>query len=411
MKDMTAEVKVGIMTVVGVLLLFFVVVGLSHADLFRSSGLTVHVAFSDANGLQAGNTVRYVGVNVGKVESVTAGKDGVQVTLKLKKGTEIPKDSKAVITTDGLMGEKLVSITPGQDTQHLVTDGGTLQGDKVKSVDDVMDNANKLLNNVNDMMKNVNYVIGDEKTQGAMRGSIQNIAGITGNVNDMLAANAGNVQQMTANMAAITGQLNESVQRMDGDGKMSADMRSSLENIKVITDRFTVIAGEMENIATDPQSSADIRKTLHNTAQISEKVNGLLGGGGMNMEGEAGMLYNDTRNEVSGRANFKLYRRDSFALVGAEDVGDGTQLNLQYGRAYKDYAARAGLIHGKFGIGADFFTHSKFRFSLEGYDPNDWRYRLTAQYQIHPHIFLMGQFTRPMSRSDGGNYYGINYVF
>ena len=411
MKNMTAEVKVGIMTVVGVLLLFFVVVGLSHADLFRSSGLTVHVAFSDANGLQAGNTVRYVGVNVGKVESVTAGKDGVQVTLKLKKGTEIPKDSKAVITTDGLMGEKLVSITPGQDTQHLVTDGGTLQGDKVKSVDDVMDNANKLLNNVNDMMKNVNYVIGDEKTQGAMRGSIQNIAGITGNVNDMLAANAGNVQQMTANMAAITGQLNESVQRMDGDGKMSADMRSSLENIKVITDRFTVIAGEMENIATDPQSSADIRKTLHNTAQISEKVNGLLGGGGMNMEGEAGMLYNDTRNEVSGRANFKLYRRDSFALVGAEDVGDGTQLNLQYGRAYKDYAARAGLIHGKFGIGADFFTHSKFRFSIEGYDPNDWRYRLTAQYQIHPHIFLMGQFTRPMSRSDGGNYYGINYVF
>lgn len=411
MKNMTAEVKVGIMTVVGVLLLFFVVVGLSHADLFRSSGLTVHVAFSDANGLQAGNTVRYVGVNVGKVESVTAGKDGVEVTLKLKKGTEIPKDSKAVITTDGLMGEKLVSITPGQDTQHLVTDGGTLQGDKVKSVDDVMDNANKLLNNVNDMMKNVNYVIGDEKTQGAMRGSIQNIAGITGNVNDMLAANAGNVQQMTANMAAITGQLNESVQRMDGDGKMSADMRSSLENIKVITDRFTVIAGEMENIATDPQSSADIRKTLHNTAQISEKVNGLLGGGGMNMEGEAGMLYNDTRNEVSGRANFKLYRRDSFALVGAEDVGDGTQLNLQYGRAYKDYAARAGLIHGKFGIGADFFTHSKFRFSLEGYDPNDWRYRLTAQYQIHPHIFLMGQFTRPMSRSDGGNYYGINYVF
>lgn len=411
MKNMTAEVKVGIMTVVGVLLLFFVVVGLSHADLFRSSGLTVHVAFSDANGLQAGNTVRYVGVNVGKVESVTAGKDGVQVTLKLKKGTEIPKDSKAVITTDGLMGEKLVSITPGQDTQHLVTDGGTLQGDKVKSVDDVMDNANKLLNNVNDMMKNVNSVIGDEKTQGAMRSSIQNIAGITGNVNDMLAANAGNVQQMTANMAAITGQLNESVQRMDGDGKMSADMRSSLENIKVITDRFTVIAGEMENIATDPQSSADIRKTLHNTAQISEKVNGLLGGGGMNMEGEAGMLYNDTRNEVSGRANFKLYRRDSFALVGAEDVGDGTQLNLQYGRAYKDYAARAGLIHGKFGIGADFFTHSKFRFSLEGYDPNDWRYRLTAQYQIHPHIFLMGQFTRPMSRSDGGNYYGINYVF
>ena len=35
MKNMTAEVKVGIMTVVGVILLLFEVVGLSHSDLLR----------------------------------------------------------------------------------------------------------------------------------------------------------------------------------------------------------------------------------------------------------------------------------------------------------------------------------------------------------------------------------------
>lgn len=146
MKTMTAEAKVGLMTIIGVLLLFFVVVGLSHGTLFRPSGMTVHVTFADANGLQAGNSVRYVGVNVGKVETVATGKDGVEVTLLLKKDAQIPKDSKAVITTDGLLGEKLVSITPGQDTSHLLADGGTLTGDKAKSVDDVMDNANKLLN-------------------------------------------------------------------------------------------------------------------------------------------------------------------------------------------------------------------------------------------------------------------------
>lgn len=412
MKTMTAEAKVGLMTIIGVLLLFFVVVGLSHGTLFRPSGMTVHVTFADANGLQAGNSVRYVGVNVGKVETVATGKDGVEVTLLLKKDAQIPKDSKAVITTDGLLGEKLVSITPGQDTSHLLADGGTLTGDKAKSVDDVMDNANKLLNNVNDMMKNVNSVIGDEKTQDAMRGSIQNIEGITGNVNQMLAENAGNVQQTAANMAAVTGQLNETVQRMDGDGKMSSDMRNSLENIKTITDRFTVIASRMESIATDPQSSADIRKTLHNTAQISERVNHILGGDHqIRVEGNAGLLYNDTKNSVGGHANFKVYRRDSFALVGAEGIGDGTKLNLQYGREGKTVTGRFGLIRGKFGVGADLFTHNKFRLSLEGYDPNDWRYRLTAQYQLRPHIFFMGRFTRPMDRDDGGNYYGINYVF
>lgn len=41
-----------------------------------------------------------------------------------------------------------------------------------------------------------------------MRGSIRNVEALTGNANDILAANAGNVQQMTANMVAVTGQLN-----------------------------------------------------------------------------------------------------------------------------------------------------------------------------------------------------------
>ncbi|WP_441562205.1 MlaD family protein [Colibacter massiliensis] len=408
MNKWSAEARVGLMTIIGILLLFFVVVSLAHTDVFKSSGITAHVTFNDANGLQAGNSVRYVGVNVGKVESVAAGKDGVQVTLKLKEGTEIPKDSKAVITTDGLLGEKLVSITPGQDTAHLLTDGGTLTGDTAKSVDDVMDNANKLLNNVNDMMKNVNSVIGDEKTQSAMRGSIRNVEALTGNANDILAANAGNVQQMTANMVAVTGQLNETVQRMDGDGAVSSRMRDSLENIKNITDRFTVVAEKMETIATDPQSSEDIRQTLHNTAQITSKVNHILGG---KVEGEAGMLYNDTKNKAGGQANFKVYRRDSFALIGAESIGDGTKLNLQYGHTGKLFDARLGLIRGKFGAGVDLFSHRDFRVSVEGYDPNDWRYRLKAQYRLFPNIFLVGQFTRPMKRNDGGNYYGINYIF
>ena len=107
----------------------------------------------------------------------------------------------------------------------------------------------------------------------------------------------------------------------------------------------------MESIATDPQSSADIRKTLHNTAQISERVNHILGGDHqIRVEGNAGLLYNDTKNSVGGHANFKVYRRDSFALVGAEGIGDGTKLNLQYGREGKTVTGRFGLIRGKFGF-------------------------------------------------------------
>ena len=99
------------------------------------------------------------------------------------------------------------------------------------------------------------------------------------------------------------------------------------------------------------------------------------------------------------------------ASSGQRTYGNGTNLNLQYGRRGRLFDTRAGLINGDLGAGFDFFQDGPFRLSLEGYDPDDWRFRLKAQYRLTPDLYLFSQFTRPMSRSDGGNYYGISYAF
>ena len=332
--------------------------------------------------------------------------------MKLEKGTEIPRDSKVTITTDGLLGEKIVAITPGNDKNHLLADGDYIDGTQSKNMDDMMDSAGKLMGSADDMVKNINAIIGDEKTQAAMRGSIQHIDDITGKTSQMMDANAGNIQQITANMAAMTAQMNASMQNLDGDGAASANVRATAANMKQITDRFEIIAQSMEKMTTDPQTQANIQTALNNTAQITTKVNKILGGASdIKVQGEAGLLYNTTKNETSGTVNFKVYRGDTFGLVGAENIGNGTNLNLQYGRRGRLFDTRAGLINGDLGAGLDFFRDGPFRLSLEGYDPDDWRFRLKAQYRLTPDLYLFSQFTRPMSRSDGGNYYGISYAF
>lgn len=213
-------------------------------------------------------------------------------------------------------------------------------------------------------------------------------------------------------MAAVTAQMNASMQQLDGDGATSANARETAANIKSITDHFENIAQSMEKMTTDPKTQANIQTTLDNTAQITTKVNKILGGSSdIKVEGEGGLLYNTTKNETSGTVNFRVYRGDSFGLIGAENIGNGTNLNLQYGRRNGIFDLRAGLINGDLGAGADLFHDGPFRLSLEGYDPNDWRFRLKAQYRLTSDLYLFSQFTRPMSRRDGGNYYGINYAF
>ena len=408
----SAEAKVGFVTIVGVLLFTYVIITLAHAEIFGKPGFEVHTVFRDANGLQAGNSVRYVGVNVGKVEKVTPLRDGVDIVLRLEEGTEIPKDSTVAITTDGLLGEKIVAITPGKDKNNILAEGDVLDSSQGKSMDDMMNSAGTLINGANDMIKNINAVIGDPKTQASMRGTINNMEALTGQASTMMDANAANIQQITANMAAMTAQMNASLQQIDGDGATSANVREMAANMKNITERFDTIARSMETMTTNPQSQADIQTTLHNTAEITTKVNKILGGSGdVKFEGEAGFLYNDTKSESGAHANFRVYRNNSFAVVGAESIGNGTNLNLQAGRRNGWFDSRMGLINGDLGVGLDFFADKPFRLSLEGYDPNDWRYRIKAQYRILPDVYLFGQFTHPFERSDGGNYYGINYVF
>ena len=66
----SAEAKVGLVTIVGVLVFTYVVINLAHAEIFGKPGYVIHAMFRDANGLQKGNSVRYVGVHVGKVTDV-----------------------------------------------------------------------------------------------------------------------------------------------------------------------------------------------------------------------------------------------------------------------------------------------------------------------------------------------------
>lgn len=407
-----AEAKVGLVTIVGVLVFSYVIIDLAQAEIFGKPGYEVQALVADANGLQKGNVVRYAGVNVGRVEKVVPTAEGVRVTLKLNNEVKIPKDSQISITTDGLMGEKIVSIKAGRDTTNYLQSGDRVAGMPAKTMTDMMDSAGSLMNNANTMVENINAIVGDARTQQAVRGSLQHINGITAQTDALLQQNSGNIRQITQNMAALTGQMNVSLQRLDGDGATSENVRSVVRNMQITSAKLAVVADSLESVSGDAQTQSDIKTTLKNTAAISQKVNQLLSGNNdVQTTGEAGILYNTSKKETYGYANFIVKRNKKFILLGSEGIGNRTRMNLQYGTDGKLMDARWGLINGELGIGLDFFADGPLRLSIEGYNPNQWQYRFKGQYRVAPNVYLFGQITRPFRQQDGGNYYGLNYSF
>jgi phospholipid/cholesterol/gamma-HCH transport system substrate-binding protein len=84
-------------------------------------------------GLLPGATVYYNGISVGRVEGVQLpGAPGrpIVVVLRIRQEARhlIREDSRAVIQTDGLVGNVIVALTDGSPSRPVISENGRLQG-------------------------------------------------------------------------------------------------------------------------------------------------------------------------------------------------------------------------------------------------------------------------------------------
>ena len=131
-------------------------------------GSVLHVSalFNSVSGLKVGSNVRLGGIDVGTVDGIDLVTDtSVQVSMIVQKKAQkfIKKDAKAMISSDGLMGDKVISLAPGTPGQTPVTDGDTLGSRQPIETDAIMaslktsaDNAAVITGNLADISSRIN---------------------------------------------------------------------------------------------------------------------------------------------------------------------------------------------------------------------------------------------------------------
>lgn len=96
----------------------------------RSAEKTIHADFTATKGIYAGDTVRMLGVEIGKITEIEA-VDGVsRVTMKVDKDVQIPADADAVLVAQSLVAERFVQFTPVYSGGPEIEDGATIPVDK-----------------------------------------------------------------------------------------------------------------------------------------------------------------------------------------------------------------------------------------------------------------------------------------
>lgn len=285
------HIRLGIFVLAGTALL---IIGLymlgSKQDLF-SRNITVSTTFQQVGGLRPGNNVRYAGINVGTVKRISIVSDTavlVEMAVRVEEAAHIRENAIASLGSDGLMGNKLVNIGPGEGDGAAIHEGSTLRSSVPLDTDMMMrtlDRTNMNMAAITDDLRMLSqrlntpgslvHLLSDTLLSGDLRASLEDLRQAAEHARNASASVDAVMNDVRAGKGAI-GTLvgdpgaEDQVRQWLGSMELLAD---SLASASAQIDRFTAALnspGSLGHVLSqDTAVAGDVRRMLRQLAQSS----------------------------------------------------------------------------------------------------------------------------------------------
>ena len=274
------HLRLGLFVLAGTLLL---VVGLymlgSKRNLFRDT-VQVGAYFQQVGGLRPGNNVRYAGINVGTVEGIRiAGDSGVLVTMAIRSGDagHITATAIASLGSDGLMGNRLVNLAPGESDGAALTDGTVLRSSipldtdlMMRTLDRTNVNMAAITDDLRELSERINrpgslvYLLSDTVLAGQVRLSLE----------DLQLAMA-HVRNATASADALLADVNSGKGALGvlvGDPDAEQQVRDWLITMQQLSDSLASASANIDRFTSALNSPGSLGHTLSQDTAVSSEV-------------------------------------------------------------------------------------------------------------------------------------------
>lgn len=278
------NLKLGTFVLLGLILLVVSLFYVGNRNSLFSSGIQLKARFSNINGLQQGSNVLYSGVNAGTVKSIKLlNSRTIEVTLLMKKEivSKIPVNSKIAIGTDGLMGNKLLNITPARINAGMVKDGDYLLVEKTVSIDEILTTLSRSNENiyiVSESLKNLTSRLEQSETLNLLEKK---------ELSENLQASLSNIRTTTENAKKFTLTLKEIANDIhSGKGAagllltnkaFSDDLQTTLSNLKETTASINEASVQINLLSTGLNNSLQEGKgpipALLKDSLLTKKIN------------------------------------------------------------------------------------------------------------------------------------------
>ena len=296
------SVVVGIFVLLGVLIFVAGVFVLGGQQKRFTKSVRIMAVFNDVAGLKAGNNVWFSGVKIGTIKRVKFfGTAQVEVDMDIEQSAQsyIRKDAQATISSDGLIGNKIVQIFGGTPNAEPVE-----ENDRLKTMEAL--SSDKVLETLQENNQNLLRVTNDFK---ALVGNIRRGKGTVGAVlTDSVVANnfklaMENLQKASLNTVKVTSSVSAFAAKLNTKGSLANELVTDTTVFR----RLSRSATKLEAVAGSAgQAVGNLNKTSENVSRASEKLN--------NTNSPLGVLLTDQETATNLRATLRNLNRGTALL-------------------------------------------------------------------------------------------------
>lgn len=291
------EIRVGLTVLVGILV-FIWILGWAKNFSIRSNEHVIKVRFANVSGLEIGDQVTVNGMRKGYVKEMIVEPNNVLVELSVENDVQLKEDASFAISMLDLMGGKKVEVFPG--TSSRVYDNSKISEGKfyadIPSVmslfGSVQDDLVTVLRDVKISLHSMNNYLTDDKLNADVKKSLSNLSLLTEKLNAMISENRNDVRSLTQNAVELTETSNKILlTNKDNIDQLFIDLKSVFQKSDTLLTSLNSLTTETMNqqnnvgkLLYDENLIKDLKQTLKQVNELTSILIDQLKNDGVNVD-------------------------------------------------------------------------------------------------------------------------------
>jgi phospholipid/cholesterol/gamma-HCH transport system substrate-binding protein len=272
MKYKANEVKAGLMIFVSFAVLLVFLIAIFGIDFGKKTN-EYWVYLKYVGGISEGSLVKFMGMDVGQVTKITLpdGKENlVGVKLEINAKTPVKTDSKAFLTSIGLMADQHIEINPGSPGANPLPSGSIIESKEALNFAQMTEALGDLNNQVQILMSQVNTIFNAEN-RAHLASMVGNMDSLILEMRKPLISAISNLDKSSTQFAKISDNLRKLMDNND------VNFSEFLANLKTTTDGANELINEIRGTVRNLESlmtanHPNISQTLENLQTASQNL-------------------------------------------------------------------------------------------------------------------------------------------